>query len=155
MVAHRLFYLGLMATISFAISGCSKQQGCTDFSSPNYNPDALVDDGSCIPMNQKFLGTWDVQSDCSDVGYYRSITPHQDKFGVSVTNLGRNLGAVSARISEDNITIPSQSVSAFIVIEGAGVMLSNGFMRLSYRVRDSSSGQVVIYDCMDEMSKIQ
>lgn len=106
-------------------------------------------------MNLKFLGIWDVGSDCSDVSYYRTITPHQDKFGVSITNLGRDLGAVNARISEDNVTIPPQSLSAFIVVEGAGVLLSNGSMRLSYRVRDSSSGQVVIYDCMDEMTKVQ
>lgn len=38
--------------------------GCTDPDSDNYNPKATIDDGSCIDVRQKFVGDWDVSSDC-------------------------------------------------------------------------------------------
>lgn len=39
-------------------------EGCTDPEADNYDPRATIDDGSCIDKREKFVGDWDVTSDC-------------------------------------------------------------------------------------------
>ena len=44
---YRLLLLSV-AFLAFGIQSCKKKEGCTDPNACNYNPDAVVEDGSCI-----------------------------------------------------------------------------------------------------------
>ena len=135
--------------ILIIVSGCKKNTGCTDFGSENYDPDAVVNDGSCILTRDKFLGEFRVSSDCLVDEYNRTVSATQNEYIVVISNLADTLGDVEARVFGENITIDVQSVQASITIEGAGVYIADDRISLTYRVRDSRSGTEVIYDCME------
>ena len=46
----KLKFSFLILTITLIFSSCKKEMGCIDPSAYNYNPDAQVDDGSCIAI---------------------------------------------------------------------------------------------------------
>lgn len=54
-----LLLLLLAISLSLAISSCGSNEGCTDPSSANYDPDAEIDDGSCTSYNRdRFYGDY-------------------------------------------------------------------------------------------------
>jgi len=144
----------LLFLIATAINGCKKHSGCTEFGSENFDPEAIVDDGSCIHIRDKFIGNFSVNSDCFSNNYNRNITETQDEYMVVISNLADTLGAVDARVYGDNITIELQTVQPSITVEGAGVYSEENAISLSYRIRDSRSGTEVITDCLEWCSKM-
>ncbi len=141
----RLFGLFIVALL---IASC-QNEGCTDFSAENYDPDAVVNDGSCILTRDKFLGSFRVSSDCISDNYYRTISATQNEYIVVITNLADTLGDVEASVFGQNITIDRQAVENFITIEGAGVYVEDDAISLSFRIRDSRTGTEVIHDCLE------
>ncbi|MFT4981061.1 MAG: hypothetical protein ACI9UR_000908 [Bacteroidia bacterium] len=141
----------LFLTIILA-SSC-KNEGCTDFEAENYDPEAVINDGSCILTRDKFLGNFQVSSDCFAEDYFRSITATQNEYIVVITNLADTLGDVEASVFGENITIEVQTVGNLITIEGAGVYIEDDAISISYRIRDSRSGTEVILDCLELCQK--
>ena len=137
-----------------AFSGCKKKTGCAQFGAENYDPDAVINDDSCIEVRDKFLGTFAVSSDCIADDYIRTISSTSDNYIVVINNLADTLGSVEAWVSGLNITIEPQTVHGNITIEGAGVYVEENAISISYRVRDSRSGTEVIHDCMEWCSKL-
>ncbi len=133
-------------------AGC-KNEGCTDFGAENYDPEAAINDGSCILTRDKFLGLFQVSSDCFADDYFRTISATQNEYLVVITNLADTLGDVEARVFGKNITIDVQTVGNMITIEGAGVYVEDDAISITYRVRDSRSGTEVIHDCMEWCAK--
>ena len=147
----RLVWLLLIVTLA---SACKKNAGCTKFGTENYDPDAIVDDGSCILARDKFLGQFNVSSDCFSDNYQRTISATSDEFVVTISNLADTLGNVDARIYADNITIDLQTIRTGVTIEGAGVFQEEGVVSISYRIRDSRSGIEIIHDCFEQCDKL-
>lgn len=139
--------------IVLSASGCKKHEGCTQFGTENYDPDAIIDDGSCILARDKFLGTFTVQSSCQNDTYQSSVEATSDDFTVVITNLADSLGAVEAKIAAENITIEQQPLNAFVTIEGAGVYLDSNIISISYRIRDMHQNPTLIYDCLETFTK--
>ncbi|MGB0368429.1 MAG: hypothetical protein ACPGD8_03425 [Flavobacteriales bacterium] len=133
--------------------GC-KNRGCTDFNSENYDPDAAINDGSCILTRDKFLGEFEVNSNCFESVYMRSIVATQNEYIVVISNLADTLGDVEASVFGKNITIEPQSIASQIMIEGAGVYMDGDTISISYRVRDSRNGIEIVHDCLENCVKI-
>lgn len=134
--------------------GCKKNAGCTKFGTENYDPDAVINDGSCILVREKFLGTFEVTSDCFENSYLRSISATTSEFVVTISNLADTLGTVQARVYGENITIDLQPIQTGVSIEGAGVFMEEGRISISYRIRDSRSGVELIRDCFEFCDKL-
>ncbi|MCF8278430.1 MAG: hypothetical protein K9J17_17010 [Flavobacteriales bacterium] len=147
----RLFWLLL---IGMAAVGCKENAGCTEFGSENYDPDAVINDGSCISVRDKFIGSFDVSSDCISANYNRTISAALNESTVTISNLADTLPEVEAKVFGQNITIESQSVHPSITVEGAGVFTEDSTLSISYRIRDNRSGIQVIHDCFEVCTKI-
>ena len=148
----RLF---LSLFIIVGLYSCKKNAGCTQFGSENYDPDAVVEDGSCIHVRDKFIGAFNVTSDCFSDQYETLIAETQEEYVVAITNLADTLGPVQARVYADNITIDRQTVGIGVTIEGAGIYVEEAAISISYRIRDTRSGTEVITDCLEWCSKIE
>lgn len=136
------------------LASCGKNSGCNRFGSENFDPDAVIDDGSCIEMRDKFLGLYSVTSDCRAGAYLRTISETSDRFIVEVTNIGDTLGTVTAEVIANNITIERQTVRTNVTVEGAGIYDSDlNQLDLTIRIRDRRSGIEVITNCLDRCSK--
>lgn len=130
-----------------------KNEGCTDFGAENYDPEAAINDGSCILTRDKFLGEFEVNSDCIADNYLRTISATQNEYIVVITNLADTLGDVQARVFGENITIDVQTIGNLITIEGAGVYVEDDAISITYRIRDSRSGTEIIHDCLEWCAK--
>ena len=144
----------LCTILLLAIISSCKNTGCTEFGTENYDPEAVINDGSCILVRDKFLGTFQVDSDCFSDTYLRSITPTDNEFMVTISNLADTLGNVEARVYAENITIEPQLLQPFLVVEGAGIYTGDDRISISYKVRDSRSGTTVTYDCFEWCTKL-
>lgn len=135
------------------VSGCNKDSGCTKFGSDNYNPDAVIDDGSCIETRDKFLGNFQVSSNCIVDDYARQISATSKRYTVTISNLADTLGEANAEVFGTDITIEPQSLGTGITVEGAGLYVEDNIISLSYRIRDSRSGTEIIHDCFELCTK--
>lgn len=135
--------------------GCKENSGCTQFGSENFDPDAIVDDGSCIHIRDKFIGTFNVISDCFSEQQELIISEASDDYMVTITNLADTLPTVQANVYGNNITIDRQPVAIGVTVEGAGVYTEEAAISLSYRTRDSRSGSEIITDCIELCSKAE
>ena len=138
---------------AFLAYGCKKNSGCTEFGTDNYDPEAVIDDGSCIETRDKFIGDFRVNSDCFAADYTRTISVTSERYSVTISNLADTLGTVNAGVFGTDITIEPQSLGAGITIEGAGIYVEENQVSLSYRIRDSRSGTEVIHDCFEVCTK--
>ncbi len=140
--------------VFIGMAGCKQHSGCTEFGAENYDPDAVLNDGSCIAVSDKFIGNFSVSSDCFQDDYNRQITATSDDHLVIISNLADTLGNVQAQVAGVNITIDVQTVGTFITVEGAGVYVKdNDAISMSYRVRDTRTGTEIIHDCIEWCSK--
>ena len=136
------------------IISCKKYSGCTEFGSENFDPKAVVDDGSCIHLRDKFIGNFSVNSDCFADNYRRTFAEAVDDYSVIISNLADTLGSVQAQVYGKNLTIELQTIQPSITVEGAGVYTEENAISLSYRIRDSRNGTEVITDCLEWCSKM-
>lgn len=134
-------------------SACKKDSGCTQFGTDNYDPEAVIDDGSCIETRDKFLGDFQVSSDCFADNYMRVISVTSEQYTVTISNLADTLGTVNAQVFGTDITIEPQILGTGISVEGAGLFVNENQLSLSYRIRDSRSGTEVIHDCFEVCTK--
>lgn len=142
----------LPLTAVLMLVSCGKERGCNRFGSDNYDPDAMVDDGSCIEVRDKFLGLYSVTSDCMGGAYLRTISETSERFVVEVTNIGDTLGKVTARVTGKDIVIEPKDfpVRNGVTVEGGGVYdEETGVLNMTVRIRDVRSGSVVITNCYD------
>ena len=135
------------------VSGCKKESGCTKFGTDNYDPEAVIDDGSCIEARDKFLGDFQVNSDCIADNYQRTISITPSRYVVTISNLADTLGTVDADVFGNDITIALQSLGTGISVEGAGLYIEDNQISLSYRIRDTRSGIEIIHDCFELCTK--
>jgi hypothetical protein len=145
-----------LTAVSLLFIGCGKQSGCNVFGSENYDPEAIVDDGSCVEMRDKFLGQYAVTSDCISGAYIRTISETSDRFIVEISAIGDTLGRVKARVSGVNLVLEPerQTVRSSVTVEGAGLFdEENGVLDMSIRIRDSRTGTTIITNCLDRCVK--
>lgn len=140
--------------ILIAFSSCKKHEGCTKFGSENFDPDAVINDGSCIHIRDKFLGSFNVYSNCSD-NYELLITETIDDYVVAISNLADSLPTIEADVYGNNITIEPQTLFPAVNIEGAGVFTTDSTIEMSYRISDSRTGSSIITDCFEQCYPIQ
>jgi len=134
--------------------GCRKE-GCTQFGAENYDPDATVNDGSCILVRDKFLGSFEVNSNCFTDNYLRTIETTTDQHVVTISNMADTLGTVEAHVWGTDIVIDRQSVRTGVTVEGAGVYVAeNDAISLTFRIRDTRTGIEVIHDCAEWCTKL-
>lgn len=134
--------------------GCKKDAGCTKFGSENYDPEAVVNDGSCVSIRDKFIGTFEVSSDCITDNYERTISEGAGEYDVVISNLADTLSDVNAYVFAENITIDRQSIGFFVTLEGAGVAINDSTISISYRIRENRNGIEVIHDCFETCYKL-
>ena len=53
-----LIFLALLVTITMTLSCSKSNEGCTSAQSFNFDPDADVDDGSCVDLTDFLIGEW-------------------------------------------------------------------------------------------------
>ena len=134
-------------------SGCKKDSGCTEFGTDNYDPEAVIDDGSCIETRDKFIGDFLVSSDCFAADYARTISVTSERYSVTISNLADTLGTVNADVFGTDITIVLQAIVPGLTVEGAGLYTEENQVSISYRIRDTRSGTEVIHDCLEVCTK--
>jgi hypothetical protein len=142
--------LVLSIALGLALSSCSQEPGCNAVGAENFDPEATVDDGSCIEVRDKFLGSFVVTSDCIGQTYQRTIEITSERFLVRISAISDTLGSVNARVSGQNIIIDPQIIRNGVTLEGAGLFDSTAnALSLSYRITDMRSGTEVIHNCLD------
>ena len=111
--------------------------GCTDCNATNFNPDALIDDDSCILLNTNRLGTYSVQDSVHgpffDMFYddylIQIVQDACDSIGISINNyanITNSLGELNviAQIVGDSVYVPYQ------IIEVPGQDLITDYMTI-------------------------
>lgn len=148
----KLHFIPILISVLLFV-GCSKHEGCTEFGAENYDPDAIVNDGNCVKVYDKFIGEYMVDSNCSENFYQLKVEKTNDDYVVRIIGLADTLPAINADISGNNISFEQHEIQHHILIEGAGVNIDGG-LSISYHTRDSRSGETIIQDCMQWCSKL-
>jgi len=120
------------------LSSCINREGCTDPASDNFDINAEIDNGTCIPMTEKFLGLYDVQEDCEFDSYLYPMSIYasfQDPFEIVITNFGDLSIDVYALVDRNFLVIPDQIFlidgDEIAVLDGEGEIL-NGILSIRY-----------------------
>lgn len=89
----------LLVTLLFtlAVFQSCKQDGCTDPSAENYDPDADNDDGTCINARTKFIGTYEASQTCDGADVTMSI--------VTIAESASAINAISVTNDNNGITV--------------------------------------------------
>ena len=119
-----LMVLFLALTVSMATS-CQKE-GCTNPIAENFDSDADEDDGSCILPREKFLGSYNVNENCSsgNYSYAISITPStSNETQVIITNFYESGDNVRATVSGSSIEF--NDTQSGITYSGTGTISGN------------------------------
>ena len=132
---------------------CGGKEGCTDFGAENYDPDATVNDGSCVKVSDKFVGSFIVDADCMDHFYQITVNETADDYVVRILGLVDTTSNLEAEISGININIRQQELHHHVTIEGAGVSIDGG-ISLSYHIRDSRTGSLLLQDCLQWCARL-
>jgi len=164
--ARTLFQLGMFILIGAMLSlqSCKKDEpdpiaGCMDPQSDNYNPDAEVDDGNCVPWRDKFIGDFTLNGGTcvtdlgiSNPGDMMTIEPSSNATAKTkiimhiVTSSGTDWTITANITGKYELEIPSQPFTPNPVFSnwGSGTIDSNG--NLSFELT-FSDGSVTQYFC--------
>ena len=124
-VINYLFYLALIFTAFGVLMSCSARSGCTDPASDNFDIDAEVDDGSCIPMTLKFEGNFEIEEECPIDDYFYDMAiraSFNDPFEIVLNNFADLNISVSGFVDGYFFEIPDQ----FFIIGGDEINILNG-----------------------------
>lgn len=119
------FYLALMILAFSVLMSCGTRSGCTDPSSDNFDIDAEVDDGSCIPMTLKFEGLYEIEEECPTEDYFYTMeiqASFNDPFEIILSNFADYGINVSAFVDGFFLEIPDQ----FFLVNGDVINIING-----------------------------
>lgn len=114
--------------------------GCTDPTADNYNPNANTDDGSCIDARTKFVGQYDVQTDCQwpfDLATSTafSFTAQQGGDTIWLSPFSASGESAFGLVSGIDIEIPQQTYGALVVrtFSGTGsIDTTNGTVGIAF-----------------------
>jgi hypothetical protein len=146
----------VISTVSLNTS-CTKTEGCTDPTAENYDPEAELENNTCVTQRQKFLGLYLANGLCSSgagnqtQGYFVEIRKSnqnlEDILLFNVGNLFQN--PVVATVNRSQITIDRQDPDATgRYISGTGSIVGTK-LTLSYKIRIASTS----YDCIWNLEK--
>lgn len=131
----KTIYQLLIVLVAINFIACKEQKGCIDPLGLNFNPDATIDDGSCVYNTQpksdsreKYLGNYVVRDSLYTSGNLTSVTDYTLSIITDSTvsdtlfliNLWGDNSTYIALMSNDNFTIPSQQVSGPYYTTGYG-----------------------------------
>ena len=139
----------IILLFSVVLLGCERESGCTEFGADNYNSEAVVDDGSCIAARDKFIGDFIATSNCFDNPYSTNVVEGDDDDELTISNLADTLVDISATIFLNEITISDQLVGLGVSVEGAGLIMGQDSISLSYRIIDTRTGVEQTTDCFE------
>jgi len=127
----RRILLVSLSSFLFATVSCDKKGGCTDPLAENFDPSAEVENGTCTPQREKFLGVYLGQASCLQPpnGLYQSevIAANDNLNDIFITNLaGRFNNPVRATVDRSAITIQTQDPDGIgLYISGSGTIVGN------------------------------
>jgi hypothetical protein len=112
----------LFGAVIVAINtGCQKKRGCTDTYSDNFDPEAELDDDTCIPTRLKFVGEYDghgtIEVDAGLLEAYDQVAVNvqdstaftPDGLVIGISDFDAQLYALSATVTGTyNLMINSQ-----------------------------------------------
>jgi len=148
-MTKKIHILSAFALISLGISSFTsckdKIDGCTDPTAENYNPDADLEDGTCITQRQKFLGLFSSSDACN-------IPPAPQNYFIEVRKSNVNLddillfnvsdrffNPVVATVNRTTFTIERQDPDANgTYIQGDGSIVGNE-ISIQYELRYASN----------------
>lgn len=120
-----LIYLFLLIISLIILSSCSRERGCTDPFSDNFNVYAEIDDGTCIPMTAKFEGIYQVEEVCEFESYFYDmdvIATYNEPLEIVIRNFGDFGVDIFGYVDGFRLNIPFQTF-----FDGAQqVEISNG-----------------------------
>lgn len=139
----KLFTISLLLATS--LTNCVDREGCTDPASDNFDINAEIDNGNCIPMTEKFLGLYEVNEVCETGDYSYPMSAYasfQDPFEIIITNYG-DLGIDVIGVVDGNfIFIPDQlfriNQNNIEILAGEGEIL-NGILSIRYLYSENGS----------------
>ena len=104
------FVLGLIFSITislFFFQSCKKTKGCTDPYADNFSPTAEVDDNSCIPPRNKFLGVYKSKYNCTpDTQLVEIRADNVTLTDIVIDKLFGHGAAIKATINKAELVIP-------------------------------------------------
>lgn len=142
---------------SFALfPACDKIEGCTDPTAENYDPEAELENATCVTQRRKFTGLFGASDGCN-------IAPAAQNYFVEIRNSNFNLddilifnlgdffvNPVVATVNRTEFTIERQDPDADgHYITGEGSIVGNQ-VTLQYRIRYGSTPDKV---CITNMEK--
>jgi hypothetical protein len=144
----------IISSISFSTS-CTKTEGCTDPTAENYDPEAELENNTCVTQRQKFLGLFLADGLCSNgsqsQGYFVEVRKsNQNLDDILLFNVGNNFtNPVIALVSRNQIIIDRQDPDAIgRYISGSGSIIGTK-LTLSYKIKFGSTET----DCIWNLEK--
>jgi len=117
---------------------CQDREGCTDPASDNFDINAEVDNGTCVPMVEKFIGLYDVEEVCEyDIYTYpMSISAtFYDPFEISISNFADLRINIVGSVDRNLVLIPDQIIQTntteYAILDGRGEII-NGNISIRY-----------------------
>jgi hypothetical protein len=154
---HKFFAFALIVSTLSLSTSCTKTEGCTDPTAENYDPEAELENNTCVTQRQKFLGLYLANGLCSlgsgsqQQGYYVEVRKsNQNLYDILLFNVGNLFNnPVVATVNRTLITIERQDPDAVgRYISGTGSIVGTE-ITLSYKIRDGSN----VYDCIWNLEK--